>query len=111
MFRAVTKSSESCLEREKQERIFRTSCYKKRTKKAKTIGIASIACSLNRVKASKIKGKDGGRSGPPINAFYTTVRNVRYQSVSAAISATRDKQSRVQSRVNLKLRTKNALRG
>ncbi len=40
----------------------------------------------------------------PYHAFYTTVRNVRYQSVSAAISATRDKQSRVQSRVNLKLR-------
>jgi len=39
-----------------------------------------------------------------------TVRNVRYQSVSAAISATRDKQSRIQSRVNLKLRAKNALR-
>ena len=84
---------------------------RKEQKKAKSIGIASFACSLNCVKASEIKGEDGGRSGPPINAFYTTVRNVRYQSVSAAISATRDKQSRVQSRVNLKLRAKNALRG
>jgi len=35
--------------------------------------------------------------------LYTTVRNVRYQSVSAATSATRDKQSRIQSRINLKL--------
>ena len=93
MFRTVTKNSESGLEQ----------------KKAKTIAIASFACSLNPVKASKISGEDGGQSGPAIYAFYTTVHNVRYQSVSAAISATRDKQSRVQSRVHLKLRAKNAL--
>ena len=62
----------------------------KSKKRAKNYRSASFACSLNRVKASKIQGEDGGRSGPPINAFYTTVRNVQYQSVSAAILATRD---------------------
>ena len=55
MFRAVTKSSESCLEREKQEKnLPNLLLQEKNKKKAKTIGIASFACSLNRVKASEI---------------------------------------------------------
>jgi hypothetical protein len=67
MFRAVTKSSESCLVWEKQEKESSEPLVKrKEQKKAKTIGIASFACSLNRVKASEISGEDGGRFGPPI---------------------------------------------
>ncbi len=45
----------------------------------------------------------------PYHVFYTTICNVRYQSVSAAISAMWDKQSCIWSHLYLYLRAKNAL--
>ena len=79
-----------------------------RTKKATTFRFASFSALSTCVESKQNTRWSWWPIRTPYHAFYTTVRNLRYQSISAAVQATQDKQYCVTNHLYINLRVEHA---